>query len=190
MKARFQYRDTGINLFVLARGGKKRLHEALERFLLVFFLISIASVLLETIAGDLIPMFFRFAVLEWTGVFVTAAGIALFFAAMFTMRNSWRIGIDAGKKTRIVKSGVYAFSRNPAFTGTGLMFAGLFLSYPDFLSLFLSLFEMTVMHLHILNEEKNLSKTMGKEYLAYKKRERRDTFCSEKEKGASRALFI
>lgn len=169
LKAYFQYRATGMNPFVLAR-GKKRPHDKLEKALFLFFLIAILTVVFETVAGRLVPKFYHITFIEWTGAGVTAAGIVLFITAMFTMQNSWRIGIDAGRKTRLVKNGVYAFSRNPAFAGMALMFIGFFLSYPDVLTVFLAVFEMTVIHLHILNEEKNLDKTMGREYLSYKKK--------------------
>lgn len=169
LKPYFQFKRTGTNPFVLAR-GKKRPHDALERALMIFFIIAILSVILETWAGKFIPKFYHLSPLEWTGTGVIAAGVLLFIIAMFTMKNSWRIGIDTGKKTRLVKTGIYAYSRNPAFTGMAVIFIGFFLSYPDVLTLFLAFFEMIVIHLHILNEEKNLEKTMGKEYVGYKKK--------------------
>lgn len=170
LKAYVQFRNTGSNPFVLARGGKKRPHEWLERILFVFFVFAIAAVVFETVAGSLVGKFYSLPALEWAGAAVTAGGIGLFLAAMFSMKDSWRIGIDAGKKTRLVTSGIYSVSRNPAFTGMALMFAGLFLAYPDWITLVLLVFEITVIHLHILNEEKNLEKTLGKPYLQYKKK--------------------
>ena len=49
------------------------------------------------------------------GVVVSAAGTAIFITAVLTMRDSWRAGVSPTDKTELVTSGIYQFSRNPAF---------------------------------------------------------------------------
>lgn len=57
---------------------------------------------------------------NWTSVFgliITSIGVLFFILAMVFMKTSWRAGIDKSTRTTLVISGLYKFSRNPAFVG-------------------------------------------------------------------------
>jgi protein-S-isoprenylcysteine O-methyltransferase Ste14 len=54
--------------------------------------------------------------LAWAGVALGVAGIAVIALAQAQMGASWRIGIDAAP-TALVTSGLFAFSRNPIYSG-------------------------------------------------------------------------
>jgi protein-S-isoprenylcysteine O-methyltransferase Ste14 len=98
---------------------------------------------------------------------LTAFGVAFFVAAVLFMKNSWRVGIDKSTKTTLIREGIYRFSRNPAFIGFDLMFAGVFISYADILTLFAMLVNGMALHLLILQEEKHLRSVFGEEYAEY-----------------------
>ncbi len=59
-----------------------------------------------------------------------AAGFALTVAAQAGMGSSWRIGID-DRPTALVQDGLYAWVRNPIYTGIGTMLLGLVLVAPS-----------------------------------------------------------
>lgn len=58
------------------------------------------------------------------GLAITLIGVSFFVLAMMFMKTSWRVGIDKSAKTTLVTSGIYRYSRNPAFVGMDLMFIG------------------------------------------------------------------
>lgn len=107
------------------------------------------------------------------GVRLAGAGLALlgdlvFGAAVVTMRDSWRAGLARGDRTELVTAGIYRFSRNPAFLGFDLLYAGLLLMFFNGALLGFSLFAALMLHLQILQEEAYLPTVFGADYLRYK----------------------
>ncbi len=76
------------------------------------------------------------------------------------MKDSWRAGIPDKDKTELVTTGIYRFSRNPAFLGFDLMYIGVLLLYGNLLTLGFSLFAMMMLHLQILQEERSLNTSL------------------------------
>ena len=101
------------------------------------------------------------------GAFCCLAGIAFFYAAVKTMGRSWRAGIS-DDKTKLITTGIFRISRNPAFLGFDLLYLGILLMFFNFFLLLSSLFAGVMLHLQILNEEKFLEERFGEEYIKYK----------------------
>lgn len=102
-----------------------------------------------------------------SGVF----GVAVFVCAVFTMRDSWRAGVSETDKTELVTSGIYLFSRNPAFLGFDLVYIGILLMFFNWVLFAVSVFAMLMLHLQIVNvEEDFLVRTFGQAYLDYRKK--------------------
>lgn len=101
------------------------------------------------------------------GLLVTAMGLILFIIAMLHMRSSWRVGIDKTTSTELVMNGIYRYSRNPAFVGFDLMFIGLFLTYLNYVTLFICLINIVFLHLLIRQEERHLEGVFGDTYSKY-----------------------
>lgn len=80
------------------------------------------------------------------------------------------MGIDKNTKTKLITSGLYKYSRNPAFVGFDFMFIGLFLTFPNIVTLFISLLNIISIHLLILQEEKHLEAMFKEDYLIYKRK--------------------
>lgn len=120
-----------------------------------------------------LPLSHPWPILQWAGFVVGLCGVALFIAAMATMRSSWRAGIDSTQSTAMVTTGVYRISRNPAFVGFDLFYLGLCSLLPNALLLAFTLLAVFVLHLQILEEEKFLPTVFGSAYLDYKRRVRR-----------------
>ena len=70
-------------------------------------------------------------------------------------------------KTELVTTGIYRFSRNPAFLGFDLMYVGVLLLYGNLLTLSFSVFAIVMLHLQILQEERYLVNTFGAPYQEY-----------------------
>lgn len=98
------------------------------------------------------------------GIIVTGMGVAIFMIAMIQMRTSWRVGIDYSSKTALITNGLYRFSRNPAFVGFDLMFIGLYLMFPNGVTLCVALLNLISFHYLIVQEEKYLHRTFGESY--------------------------
>ena len=106
---------------------------------------------------------------RFTGFCLGLMGDGLFLASVVCMRDSWRAGIPEKDRTELVTSGVYAFSRNPAFMGFDLMYLGVFFLFCNPLTGLFTAFAMITLHLQILQEEKFCAATFGDAYLQYKR---------------------
>lgn len=97
-------------------------------------------------------------------------GDIIFLLSVLCMKDSWRAGIPDQDKTELITTGIYQFSRNPAFLGFDLMYLGVLLMYGNLLNLGFSLFAIVMLHLQILQEERYLANTFGAPYLEYRRR--------------------
>lgn len=102
------------------------------------------------------------------GLAVAALGVSVFGTAVFTMRDSWRAGIAESDKTEMVSSGIYRFSRNPAFLGFDLCYIGILTAFFSLPLLALTAAAVTALHFQILSEESYLITVFGDEYAEYK----------------------
>jgi protein-S-isoprenylcysteine O-methyltransferase Ste14 len=105
------------------------------------------------------------AVAGWGLLGLSLAWIVI---AQAQMGRSWRIGIDVGMRPPLVRTGLFARSRNPIFLGMRLNLAGLFLALPNAATLALLLLGEALMQLQVRLEEAHLSAVFGAEYDAYR----------------------
>ena len=135
----------------------------------VEMLMSIAT--LGTPVAQLLSIAFGWSHLpanaRFTGFCVGILGDAIFLLSVLCMKDSWRAGIPDKDKTELVTTGIYRFSRNPAFFGFDLMYVGVLLLYGNLLTLSFSVFAIVMLHLQILQEERYLVKTFGAPYQEY-----------------------
>lgn len=102
------------------------------------------------------------------GIILSAGGVAAFAASVICMGDSWRAGVPAHGKTALVTSGIYRFSRNPAFLGFYMVYIGILLMFFSWPLMAVSAFAELMFHLQIVNvEEEHLLREFGGEYLAY-----------------------
>ncbi|WP_081811845.1 MULTISPECIES: ElyC/SanA/YdcF family protein [unclassified Butyrivibrio] len=127
-------------------------------------LAEVISIVLGTVS---FPLMFRII-----GMYFAFVGDIVFFTSVYTMRDSWRAGVaeDDKEKRNLVTTGIYNYSRNPAFLGFNLVYTGILLMFFNPVLLVISVFAMVMLHLQILREEKFLEKTYGSEYTQYKGR--------------------
>ena len=141
-----------------------------KRVLLVERTMSVATVL--TIVMEVGSIFlvkhppivpFRIA-----GLLIGVCAIIFFAAATITMKDSWRVGIPE-EKTALVTSGIYQWSRNPAFVGFDLSYLSMCLLFFNIPLLVVSVWAAVMLHLQIMQEEDHMRKMCGAEYIAYTK---------------------
>ncbi|HBV86239.1 MAG TPA: isoprenylcysteine carboxylmethyltransferase family protein [Desulfosporosinus sp.] len=129
----------------------------------MWFLLSILE---PMIAHWFVPIVEN-AYLSSLGILTMALGLAIFIVAMISMKTSWRVGIDKQTQSSLVTEGIYKFTRNPAFLGFDLMFIGLFVTYPNILTLGIAVLNILAIHYLILQEEEHLKTTFHEDYLKY-----------------------
>ncbi len=104
-----------------------------------------------------------------TGFCIGMLGDLIFLLSVVSMKDSWRAGIPAEDKTALVTTGLYRYSRNPAFLGFDFMYVGVLLMYLNPLTVVFSLFAMVMLHLQILQEERYLTAVFGDAYRDYRR---------------------
>lgn len=162
-------RRRGIQTDQIAR-GKRRNKVFWTELLLKIATYAVVVVELVSVftSGSQLP-----TALRVLGALLGLAGNALFFVAVYTMRDSWRAGIAENDTTKLVTDGIYAYSRNPAFLAFDLVYIGLLMMFFNMPLLLFSLFAAVMLHLQVLQEEQYLVRAFGQPYLDYQRRVRR-----------------
>jgi protein-S-isoprenylcysteine O-methyltransferase Ste14 len=155
----------GITTNQLGKGNKPIKTIMIERLLRFASMAIVAAILVSVLMNTSL---FSNLILRSIGLVVFAVGTGLFIIAMITMKDSWRAGIPSEEKTTMITSGIYQFSRNPAFLGFDLTYIGASLSFGNIALLIIALVTIILYHLQILEEEKFLEQVFGKEYISYK----------------------
>ena len=137
----------------------------------VELLMSIAT--LGVVITQLVSILFGWSCLptnaRFTGFCTGMLGDLIFLLSVLCMKDSWRAGIPDKDHTELVTSGIYRFSRNPAFLGFDVMYIGMMLMYCNLLIVPLTVFAIVMLHLQILQEERYLDETFGEAYREYKR---------------------
>ena len=154
----------GIRTYQIGRRKEKELH-TVERLMSVATLwVPIAQLMSIAFGWNHLPANARF-----TGFLIGLLGDGFFLLSVLCMKDSWRAGIPDKDKTELVTTGIYRYSRNPAFLGFDLMYVGVLLMYGNLLVLGFSAFAVVMLHLQILQEEEYLESAFGSAYIEYKK---------------------
>lgn len=127
---------------------------------------------IAVVAGEVISLLLGITVLpdglRWAGLILTAIGTGVFIVSVVTMRDSWRAGVAETDKTDLITAGIYSISRNPAFLGFDLVYAGILLTFFSWWLAALTVFAIIVLHVQITRvEEPFLRMVFGKDYRAY-----------------------
>ncbi len=152
----------GIRTHQIGRRKEKELH-TVETLMSIATLGAPVTQLMSIAFGwNHLPVGARF-----TGFLVGMLGDVTFLLSVLCMKDSWRAGIPDKDKTELVTTGIYRYSRNPAFLGFDFMYVGVLLMYGNLLTLVFSVFAVVMLHLQILQEERYLANTFGAPYQEY-----------------------
>ena len=160
----YDMKNRGIKADFLAvnkSGFVKKLELAVK---VITYLIPVVQLFCIIRGKTMFPSFLRFV-----GLIIAAAGVALFSVSAFTMNDNWRVGVPIEDKAELVTTGVYSFSRNPAFLGFDMMYIGILLMYFSIPLYVLTAAGVAAFHFQIVNvEEDYLTAAFGENYVAYK----------------------
>lgn len=133
---------------------------------IITIIVPIAEIISIILNTSVLPVWVRIV-----GICIAVTGVAVFITSVVTMRDSWRAGVSKTDKTELVTSGIYSFSRNPAFLGFDLVYIGILLMFFNLILFIISVFGVVIFHLQIVNvEEDFLIDTFREEYINYKKK--------------------
>lgn len=162
-------RKKGIRADVLGRGSKSRkaftIEVMLKAITYIGAVVQFVSVLFLTTWSDYF--------IQIIGFIAACLGLTFFVISVTTMKDNWRAGFTDDQGTSLVTDGIYSWSRNPAFLGFDLIYAGCLLSFMNILNIVITACALILFHAQILMEERYLEDTFGESYLEYKKKTRR-----------------
>jgi protein-S-isoprenylcysteine O-methyltransferase Ste14 len=104
------------------------------------------------------------------GAGLLVASLVLIVGAQAQMGRSWRIGIDTGRRTALVQTGVFARTRNPIFLSMRVNLFGLLLVWPNAATLAAFLLGEVLMQVQVRLEEDHLGRLLGTDYEDYRRR--------------------
>ena len=108
------------------------------------------------------------------GLVSILCGLVIRWIAILTLRRYFTVDVAIAKDHHLVRAGIYRFVRHPAYTGSLLSFAGLGLSFSNYLTLALIVVPISAAFLHRIRiEEEALVRVFGEEYLSYRASTRR-----------------
>lgn len=160
-------RKRGIQTNQLGVGEKAKRTRYIESILRIITTLIVIVIIVSTYLNT---SFIRNMGVRYLGILLIGIGTVVFITAMLTMRDSWRAGIPQGEKLQIITKGIYRFSRNPAFLGFDLTYIGATIAFGNVVLLLFSIVAIVMMHLQIIEEERYMETTFGREYLTYKNR--------------------
>ena len=102
------------------------------------------------------------------GAAISLAGIALMILSQYQMGTAWRFGVDPAEKTDLVTVGLYAFVRNPIYSGVFLFCIGLLVLLPHvYMLIFLATAWLSIELQVRFVEEPHLRNLHGADYEKY-----------------------
>ena len=155
-------KQRGIQTRQIGRRKEREIHTVEMLMSIATLGAPVAQILSIVFGWNYLPAGARF-----TGVCIGMLGDVIFLLSVLCMKDSWRAGIPDKDKTELVTTGIYRYSRNPAFLGFDFMYIGVLLMYGNLLTLGFSIFAIVMLHLQILQEEKYLVNTFGTPYQEY-----------------------
>jgi protein-S-isoprenylcysteine O-methyltransferase Ste14 len=113
-------------------------------------------------------------VFRYLGIAFEIAGFAVLAMSYGSMAKAGTTINPSEHSSKVVTSGLYAYSRNPIYLGWFLLLAGIGFRNASWLVLVTAVTMVLLLYgAVILQEEAYLEKRFGEEYLQYKKRVRR-----------------
>ncbi|MEE6168568.1 MULTISPECIES: methyltransferase family protein [unclassified Mycolicibacterium] len=163
-----QYRHTGSTGFRGIHGRPGSLEWLAGAGFVAAILAGAAAPLLQLL-DILTPLTLMQAPwIQASGTALAVAGIAATLYSQRDMGESWRIGVDPGETTTLVRQGVFGMVRNPIFTAMLIFAAGIALMTPNPLALGAFMVLLVTIELQVrVVEEPYLNAVHGQAYRDY-----------------------
>jgi protein-S-isoprenylcysteine O-methyltransferase Ste14 len=103
------------------------------------------------------------------GIVLIVVGLAVRWAAIFTLRSYFTVDVAITKHHKVVMTGLYRFIRHPAYLGSLLSFLGLAISFSNWLAALVIFIPITSAFVYrIRAEEEALETFLGDAYRRYR----------------------
>ena len=135
-----------------------------------FYLVFAAAFHLSTVSRQ---EFLHSGIALWVGVLLCLSGLILLFLTLVSFGKSFRVGIDMDKPDELIKTGVFAFSRNPIYVAFTFVLLGQFLLFSNWILLVYMVAAGWLFHRQVSREEKYLGEYYGQQYSEYRHQVRR-----------------
>lgn len=160
------FKKTGINPIVFK--GSNSAHDLIGFYMKLIILSCLMSGLeysgfLYINLEDINLFLFQ----KGLGVVLMVLSFVWVVIAQSQMAESWRIGIDSTTNIKLVKKGLFKFSRNPIFLGMMVSLLGVMLVAMNTLNVFNFILTYFLISIQIRLEEEYLNKAMKDEYSQY-----------------------
>jgi len=170
------WKRTGVNPVTFR--GTDDAHDYIGRLFKVVMLALSAVIIVYAFAPNiypyLLPVFWlENTIIRYAGIGSLLISLLWTVTAQIQMGNSWRIGIDEEKKTELVRTGVFALSRNPIFLGMIVTLSKMLLALPNAFTLLIFVLGFVLMQIQVRLEEEFLSRTHGAEFDEFRSEVRR-----------------
>ena len=158
--------------------GTDNAHDYIGRL----FKIVMAGLVLIIFGFVFVPDIYKFLlpivwlenqIVQFVGIGLLLLSLGWTVTAQIQVGNSWRIGIDEEKKTALMQSGLFRFSRNPIFLGMIATLIGVFLTIPNALTLLVLVLGFVLIQIQVRLEEEFLTKLHSTEYEIFRRQVRR-----------------
>lgn len=171
------WRRDRINAFVLPFDDTAYgvVSKGFRLLILALFAVLIAALWMPVDQFGPLP-WLDHAVVRIAGIVLMVGSLILIVVAQAQMGRSWRIGIDTGRATSLVQTGVFSLSRNPIFLSMRVNLLGLLLLWPNAATLAGLLLGEVLMQVQVRLEEDHLGRILGAEYTSYRSRTPRWAF--------------
>lgn len=103
----------------------------------------------------------------WTGVFLTAAGVAFAIWARWRLGENWSSSVTLKTDHELIRSGPYRFVRHPIYTGMLLAMAGTALAVGEVRGIFSFLITLAAFYRKARREERFLLQEFGERFKAH-----------------------
>lgn len=124
------------------------------------------SVLYARLGPEALGVAARPAAIGWLGWVIALGGLVLMVAAQAQMGASWRIGID-DRPTALVTGGLYAWARNPIYTGLLAILVGIAVVAPSIATALTAVAGYAVIRAQTGFEEQHLARLHGEAFFAW-----------------------
>ena len=166
-------RKQGIKGDLLGKGKKSKKANQIELILKLITWLGAIIQFVSAIFPKFIWSFNSILSVQIIGLVIGFLGVLFFVFSITVMRNNWRAGFDETQNTELVTTGIYKFSRNPAFVGFDFLYIGCAMMFPNIANIVVALLALVTFHIQILGEENFLNEHFGKAYEVYKSSVRR-----------------
>lgn len=163
-------RKTGINPYVFKNTDSA--HDFLGKvsapITSLIFIVALVNLVCPSGLQYFAPFtWLEISILKYAGFALIHLALLWLIVAQMQMSNSWRVGIDHSAKTELKTNGLFSVSRNPVFLGILITLAGIFLIFPNAITLLVFVASTLLFQVQVRLEEEYLYKTHGESYLHY-----------------------